>query len=450
LPELVSVSSHLFPQGKVVGAHRSGMRDCTLVQQSQTELVSSAKPEVPTTPKAAPPVSSWSELLSKSLWQPLSQELGSTLTDLSRLHVVTHGELHLLPLTLGAPVPVSLYPGLIFYWQQRQQRQSESDQPEMQALKGLTLKVHSPEGLVHLPPIPFVHAESQLVAQSWSEVDEVLDSITTPSMALHLACHGMVEQGSEDACLIVGANERLGLQELLRSDLRAPIVYLSACLVGRTREDADGDPLGLVSAFFLRGARTVVAALMPIDDFFAPLLAHLFHRALHWQHQQGRPLDGVAALTQAKEQLLSGCWHPAHLHGEEASACEQEVAHKLSRAYARPLTDLLSSAIAGIASQNAKVCAQMQQEALHEQVMNVLFKRDWTKPDFIGLTDGKDLAWHLVKAMHDEAKLNEDQFEHKAAQRLMSTLFERRQHLHRIAAVQNLCVAMQVFGSAHK
>jgi hypothetical protein len=55
----------------------------------------------------------------------------------------------------------------------------------------------------------------------------------------------MLQEGGEDASLIIAANERLGLQELLRSDLRAPIVYMSACLVGRTREDADGDPLGL-------------------------------------------------------------------------------------------------------------------------------------------------------------------------------------------------------------
>jgi hypothetical protein len=110
-----------------------------------------------------------------------------------------------------------------------------------------------------------VSAEAQLVAQSWGEVDEVLSRPAGQTIqALHLACHGMLQEGGEDASLIIAANERLGLQELLRSDLRAPIVYMSACLVGRTREDADGDPLGLVSAFFLRGARTVIAALTPL------------------------------------------------------------------------------------------------------------------------------------------------------------------------------------------
>jgi hypothetical protein len=108
--------------------------------------------------------------MSQFLWQPLGEALGDTLTQLSRLHVVTHGDLHVLPLTLGAPVLLSLYPGLVFYWQQRQ-----SLAPQVQALRGLKLKVHSPEeGVQDLSPIPFVSAEAQLVAQSWGEVDEVL------------------------------------------------------------------------------------------------------------------------------------------------------------------------------------------------------------------------------------------------------------------------------------
>jgi tetratricopeptide (TPR) repeat protein len=441
LPGLASVLDTLNPQGKGAVAHRSGTRDC--IQAGQPVL----KPDEVSS--GALTTSSWthkraSGLMSQFLWQPLGEALGDTLTQLSRLHVVTHGDLHVLPLTLGAPVLLSLYPGLVFYWQQRQ-----SLAPQVQALRGLKLKVHSPEeGVQDLSPIPFVSAEAQLVAQSWGEVDEVLSRPAGQTIqALHLACHGMLQEGGEDASLIIAANERLGLQELLRSDLRAPIVYMSACLVGRTREDADGDPLGLVSAFFLRGARTVIAALTPIDDFFAPLLAHLFHRALHWQHQQGQVLDGAAALAQAKVQLRSGRWHPEHLQGEEARACEQEIADSLRKAYAVPLTNLLQAAVAGHE-------AEIWKDKLEVRVVQGLLDSAPDEEDFIPLKSDPlkpdtHLAWRLAQDLAEEQdQPGEGQLQHKAAHRLMNVIYEHRARLHCIGAVQNLIVAMQAYGDA--
>ena len=122
---------------------------------------------------------------------------------------------------------------------------------------------------------------------------------------LHLAGHGQAGQG-QDAGVLVGPGQTLGLHEVLRSGLKADIVYLSACLVGRTSEDLDGDPLGMLSALFLRGARQIVAPLVPVSDFDAPLLAILFHLAL--KAQPGGRLDAHRALHEAKAQLRSGEW----------------------------------------------------------------------------------------------------------------------------------------------
>ena len=135
-----------------------------------------------------------------------------------------------------------------------------------------------------------------------------------PVAVVHLAGHGEATKG-EDACLILGTEQRLGLHELLRSRIRPQIVYLSACLVGRTSEDLDGDPLGMVSGFFLRGARCVVAPLVPISDFYAPLLAALFHHALAQQRSSDQPLDAHAALGQAKSHLQDGHWPQAAIKG---------------------------------------------------------------------------------------------------------------------------------------
>ncbi len=63
------------------------------------------------------------QALRERLWVALQGEgEADLLAGLRHLHVVSHGDLHGLPLALGAPedLTVSLYPGLVYYWLQRQ------------------------------------------------------------------------------------------------------------------------------------------------------------------------------------------------------------------------------------------------------------------------------------------------------------------------------------------
>jgi CHAT domain-containing protein len=125
--------------------------------------------------------------------------------------------------------------------------------------------------------------------------------------ALHLAGHGEHPTNEPlSAALVLGKRETDKLDALaaLHSSLHPQFVFQSACVVGRTTEDIDGDPLGLVSASFMRSARYIIAPIQPVNDFYMPLLVCLFYQT--WL-QQTTP---HYALKEAKHRLKTGEWHP--------------------------------------------------------------------------------------------------------------------------------------------
>ena len=361
------------------------------------------------------------------------------LAGLRQLHVVSHGDLHGLPLALGAPegLTVSLYPGLVYYWLQRQRGALV-----WPATRQLLYQFYSPEDDLSgtadsahaLAPIPHVETEAALVGSCWAERDELLrrgrnDADGSAPTVLHLGCHGTLErEGQEDPCLILADEHRLNLIELLQGSPSAPIVYLSACMVGRTREDLDGDPLGLVGGFMLRGARCVIAALNPISDFYAPLLAYLFHRCLQAQAQAGQPLDAVGALAQAKEQLRSGDWG----NGEE------QAQQAVIEAYAPRLQ-------------------QQLEQAIRDSGSNALVPEDWWPAQLQGWlaglipalgTDTFNLALELAQLLEAKLIRSEAATTDVTAGRMVAQQFvaARAKLYSSTPAVQHLLVDVQAFG----
>ena len=423
LPGLVAAALALEQRSRPAAVRRLGVRDCLQSLEDSVEIAA---------PDSATLDLSNAQLMQQFLWIPLCETLGSAIAGLGRLHVVTQGNLHSLPLSLEAPVSLSLYPGLIFYWKQRQ-----SQPAAVHPLDGLKIKVYSPpDGSIEPGPIPFVQAEELLVEQSWTHVDHDLNNqrIGAP-VALHIACHGHSGQQGEPPFLIVGESDRLGFMELLQGDVSAPIVYLSACLVGRTQEDVDGDPLGLVSAFFLRGARTVIASLVPIDDFFAPILAHLFYRCLNWQSQLALPLDGVVALATAKSQLLSGLWYPAHLQADEAVTCEKAIVSSVCQAYVKPLSAHLKAVI----KRRNTPMARMQ--AIRQTIEQMLITEEM-QHTFICKNDAYDLNWKLVELL-----MKPDGSE--AALYLIELICNHRKRFCQLVAIQSLVAGMHAFGDSN-
>ena len=110
------------------------------------------------------------------------------------------------------------------------------------------------------------------------------------------------------------------------------------------------------------------------------------------------------------------------------------MADSLCQAYAQPLTAMLRSAAedrpAGLLSNRLRKC-----------VVQEMFARVPGKDEFVGGAE----ATQLVSALKSDLKQDPKQLEPTAARQVMDTLFARRTTLHRLGAVQNLLVAMQVY-----
>jgi hypothetical protein len=251
---------------------------------------------------AVSPVDRLSVLLREGIWAPLAAHLGS----LQRLHVVTHGSFHVLPLHCGAPDGLELctYPGFIYYHRLRHQETQSSVPPS--TVGALGVAVHAADDTPGLNAIPLVHAEARIVRALWPGVvhtDPDLAQPDPPLTALQLAGHGQVNPKEPARANLMLAGGALDLHTVLVAQQHPAVVVLSACTVGRTADDPDGEPLGLVGGFMLRGARQVIASLQPVPDFYMPLLMALFYRS--WR-------DGMTpaqALADAKRRLSSGHWH---------------------------------------------------------------------------------------------------------------------------------------------
>lgn len=99
---------------------------------------------------------------------------------------------------------------------------------------------------------------------------------------LHFACHGWFNyEHPLDSYLEIGAGERLTAQEVMAGwRLTAELVTLSACETGVSRILRGDEPMGLVRAFLVAGARSVLVSLWPVEDLATLLLMSRFYREL--------------------------------------------------------------------------------------------------------------------------------------------------------------------------
>ncbi len=154
-----------------------------------------------------------------------------------------------------------------------------------------------------------------------------LDQESEPPLAfIALGGHGNSDAAIPGAARIwvgrEGAEPRhVGFGELWNAPLPGlQSLYFSSCVVGRTRE-VNGEPLGLISAGLLRGARYLVGWSVPVDDLGAALFALLYHSI--WRDCA----DPEEALIRARSAFLTGNWPPSAV----------EVARPLLAAHLRDL-----------------------------------------------------------------------------------------------------------------
>ena len=152
--------------------------------------------------------------------------------------------------------------------------------------------------------------EQTLIQAVWGEAVHPLTGLNAshpPAAFVVLAGHGANDADIPGAARVWvgrqddGERRYVGFGDLWRTPLNLQSIYLSSCVVGMTRE-VNGEPMGLLSAGLLRGARYLVGWTVPVDDLGVALFSLLYHWA--WREHQ----DPETALVVARQVFLSGDW----------------------------------------------------------------------------------------------------------------------------------------------
>ncbi|MEM6990197.1 MAG: CHAT domain-containing protein [Myxococcota bacterium] len=262
----------------------------------------------------SPSVDQASEVLHEQLLGDALAELGP---EVNRLVLVLDGQLHRLPFAAlrsdGEPLAgrfaISIAPSATMWLHVR-----EGSALPRTLLAFADPSPPSPSGAgrwdeqTRWRALPGAVAEARLAAETLGGDSVVLtgdaaseDALRAarPGGVLHIAAHAIVDHTRPAASRVILAETGTGdghvdLDELSRLDQTGALVVLAAC------QGADGEVLageGALSparAFFLAGARTVVAGLWPVRDVEAAAFFAEFYRAL----DRGESVDAAVATAQ--------------------------------------------------------------------------------------------------------------------------------------------------------
>ncbi len=247
-------------------------------------------------------------LMSHHLWQPLQTALGGMLDNIDHLYWVTHGSLHTLPYDLNQPddFPNHLYhyPGTLFL------NTLFAASPSSPTDPCLIHAYHAPRDHHHdNHPIPFVLTDEAIAKRFLSEPHiDLLTVSASNHQQLHMHEGLLSGHGDSRGNFQAGTGQIVSWQNWIAHNCNLRHAYISTCLLGRTHE-RHGDPMGWVSALLLQRSETVIAALAPISDFYAPLLNLLFYQSRYYaRHRRPHPEE---ALREAKQRLRQGNWYQA-------------------------------------------------------------------------------------------------------------------------------------------
>ncbi|MFD3658037.1 CHAT domain-containing protein [Streptomyces sp. NPDC058620] len=105
---------------------------------------------------------------------------------------------------------------------------------------------------------------------------------------LHLACHGVVEQGLRHSSYLLLSGGRLAAEELTEGTARyrhLEVVVLAACSTNVSGHGYD-EAYSLSTAFLVAGARSVLGSLWPVPDEATSMLMYMTH---HYMRREGHP-----------------------------------------------------------------------------------------------------------------------------------------------------------------
>jgi CHAT domain-containing protein len=126
---------------------------------------------------------------------------------------------------------------------------------------------------------------------------------------IHFACHGLVDPERPRLCSLAltpdaGNDGFLTALEVLRSEIPADLVVLSACETSKGRIIQGEGIVGLTRAFMFAGSPRVVCSLWKVDDDATRALMTRFYAL--WNPKDGsKPMGTAAALRAAQEHVRS-------------------------------------------------------------------------------------------------------------------------------------------------
>ena len=160
------------------------------------------------------------------------------------------------------------------------------------------------EEVLNIDKLVGSNASTLLVGQNATEISFKRQPLANFRI-LHFAVHAFTDTQSPDRSgLVLGVDTKkeddglLQVPEIMRLPLNADLATLSACNTGVGAIQGEEGMTSLTEAFFIGGARAVVASLWTVDDNYTSLLMERFYSHL------SKGEDKALALTNAKLDLL--------------------------------------------------------------------------------------------------------------------------------------------------
>ncbi len=173
------------------------------------------------------------------------------------------------------------------------------------------------------PKIPLASEEARLVAERCAESRELIGDAATCDAVLreapgydliHLACHGLFRADNPMFSSLKLADGWLTAGEVMRTELQAALVTLSACESGRGEVVGGDEVLGLTRAFLSAGAAGLVVSLWLVHDEAATRLMDQMYANLALGASRAAALR-EASLAIRKEHSHPYYWAPFTLVG---------------------------------------------------------------------------------------------------------------------------------------
>lgn len=249
-----------------------------------------------------------------SLWRMVFAPLTKKVGDASRVFIVPHGPLHLVPFH-------ALWDGQRFLLEQHEfvygpsasvlAHTAKTDETRQNVRRSLVIGVADEFA-------PRIEAEARTVAEILDAQNVLLNGAATTGQFLataadanviHLACHGRFSAVTPLASGFKLSDRWLTARELYNLRLNADLVTLSGCETGKHLVASGDEILGLVRGFLAAGAASLLVSLWTANDESTAEMMGRFYEL--WHGQDSRGLGKAGALRQAQLEAIARWPHPA-------------------------------------------------------------------------------------------------------------------------------------------